>query len=140
GQRVDIGMLDATAALLTYQSAIFFATGEAPVRLGNRHPTIAPYETFEASDGEIVVAAGNDAIWQRLCPALGVAHLAADPRVATNGERLANYGALGSALDAAFRRHTRADLTARLRAASVPCGSVRDIGEVVADPQLAERD
>lgn len=140
GQRVDIGMLDTTAALLTYQSAIFFATGETPVRLGNRHPTIAPYETFEASDGEIVIAVGNDAIWQRMCPALGVSHLAADARFATNRDRLANYAALRSTLEAAFRQHTRAELTARLRAASVPCGSVRDIGEVVADPQLAERE
>jgi formyl-CoA transferase/CoA:oxalate CoA-transferase len=140
GQRVDIGMLDATAALLTYQSANFFATGETPVRLGNRHPTIAPYETFDTSDGEIVIAVGNDAIWQRLCPTLGRPDLAADPRFATNRDRLANYGALRSELDAAFRQRTREEWTARLRAVSVPCGSVRDIGEVVADPQLAERD
>ncbi len=140
GQRVDIGMLDATAALLTYQSANFFATGKTPVRLGNRHPTIAPYETFDTSDGEIVIAVGNDSIWQRLCPTLGRPDLAADPRFATNRDRLANYGALRSELDAAFRQRTREEWTARLRAVSVPCGSVRDIGEVVADPQLAERE
>lgn len=140
GQRVDIGMLDATAALLTYQSANFFATGDTPVRLGNRHPTIAPYETFETSDGEMVIAVGNDAIWQRMCPALGLPNLAVDPRFSTNRDRLANYAALRSELDAAFRQRTREEWTTRLRAVSVPCGSVRDIGEVVTDPQLAERE
>jgi crotonobetainyl-CoA:carnitine CoA-transferase CaiB-like acyl-CoA transferase len=140
GQRVDIGMLDATAALLTYQSANFFATGDTPVRLGNRHPTIAPYETFETSDGEMVIAVGNDAIWQRMCPALGLPNLAVDPRFSTNRDRLANYAELRSELDAAFRQRTREEWTARLRAVSVPCGSVRDIGEVVTDPQLAERE
>ena len=70
GQRVDVGMLDATAALLTYQAGNYFATGQAPARMGNRHPTIAPYETLPTSDGEIVVAVGNDGLWQRFCPCL----------------------------------------------------------------------
>ena len=65
GQRVDVGMLDATAALLTYQAGIYFATGTTPGRMGNRHPTIVPYETFEASDGDFVVAVGNDEQWRR---------------------------------------------------------------------------
>jgi len=64
GQLVDVGMLDATTALLTYQSGNYFATGESPRRLGNRHPTIAPYETFAASDGDFVIAVGNDALWR----------------------------------------------------------------------------
>jgi crotonobetainyl-CoA:carnitine CoA-transferase CaiB-like acyl-CoA transferase len=75
GQLVDVGMLDATAALLTYQAGIFFATGSSPGRLGNRHPTIAPYETFEASDGEFVVAVGNDEQWRRFCGAIDLSQL-----------------------------------------------------------------
>src|SRR4051812_29446031 len=71
GQRVDLGMLDATTALLTYQAAICFATGQAPVRMGNRHPTIVPYEMFPASDGEFVVAVGNDEQWRRFCGVIG---------------------------------------------------------------------
>src|SRR5258706_4494413 len=67
GQDVDIGMLDSTAALLTYQAAIYFVTGSAPGRMGNRHPTIVPYETFHASDGEFVLAVGNDEQWRRFC-------------------------------------------------------------------------
>jgi formyl-CoA transferase/CoA:oxalate CoA-transferase len=140
GQRVDIGMLDATAALLTYQAGNFFATGLTPARLGNRHPTIAPYETFPTADGEIVIAVGNDGIWRRLCPAIERPDLAEDPRFRTNRDRLAHYDALKAELDRALRARSRADWIARLKAASVPCGAVRDVREVLADPQLEARD
>lgn len=140
GQRVDIGMLDTTAALLTYQAGNFFATGHAPGRLGNRHPTIAPYETFPTADGEIVVAVGNDAIWRRFCPAIGRPDLADDPKFRTNKDRLTNYGELRPLLEAVIATRTRADWTTRFHAASVPCGSVRDVAEVLADPQLQARE
>ncbi|PYR78718.1 MAG: hypothetical protein DMF86_05205, partial [Acidobacteria bacterium] len=77
GQRVDIAMLDTVAALLTYQAGSFFATGETPRRMGNRHPAIAPYETFEAGDGPFVLAVGNDDQFRRMCDALGIATLRA---------------------------------------------------------------
>jgi crotonobetainyl-CoA:carnitine CoA-transferase CaiB-like acyl-CoA transferase len=140
GQRVDIGMLDTTAALLTYQAGNYFATGQVPSRLGNRHPTITPYETLPTADGEIVIAVGNDGIWKRFCPVIGRPELADDPRFRTNRDRMANYDALKPELDAAVRARTRAEWTERFRAASVPCGGVRDVGEVLADPQLAARD
>jgi formyl-CoA transferase/CoA:oxalate CoA-transferase len=140
GQRVDIGMLDTTAALLTYQAGNFFASGHAPRRLGNRHPTIAPYETFPTADGEIVIAVGNDAIWRRFCPAIGRPELAEDPRFRTNKDRLAHYDALRSLLEAVMAARTRADWTERFHAASVPCGSVRDVAEVLADPHLHARE
>ena len=140
GQRVDIGMLDTTAALLTYQAGNYFASGHAPRRLGNRHPTIAPYETFPTADGEIVIAVGNDAIWRRFCPAIGRPELAEDPRFRTNKDRLAHYGELRSLLEAVMAARTRADWTERFHAASVPCGSVRDVAEVLADPHLQARD
>jgi formyl-CoA transferase/CoA:oxalate CoA-transferase len=139
GQRVDVGMLDATAALLTYQAAAFFATGQAPVRMGNRHPTIAPYETFETSDGEIVIAVGNDQIWTRFCPAIGLADLADDERFRTNRDRLERYDTLRPLLEETFKTRTRAEWIEGLQAASVPCGSVRDVAEVLADPHLAAR-
>ncbi len=69
GQLVDIGMLDASAAILTYQASIYLTTGQVPTRLGNRHPTIAPYETFATADGELVLSVGNDEIWRRFCGA-----------------------------------------------------------------------
>src|SRR5829696_109194 len=80
GQLVDIAMLDSVAALLTYQAGIYFATDKAPPRLGNRHPTIVPYETFSASDGEFVLAIGNDEQWRRFC---ATAQFQDDERFAT---------------------------------------------------------
>jgi crotonobetainyl-CoA:carnitine CoA-transferase CaiB-like acyl-CoA transferase len=140
GQLVDVGMLDATAALLTYQAGIYFATGSTPGRMGNRHPTIAPYETFEASDGDFVVAVGNDEQWRRFCALTDLEHLSSDERFATNRARVTNYEALRPLLAARLRGGTRADWVGRLRPAGVPCGSVRDISEVLRDPHLEARD
>jgi formyl-CoA transferase/CoA:oxalate CoA-transferase len=139
GQQVDIGMLDATAALLTYQAGNFFTTGEAPGRLGNRHPTIVPYECFATADGEFVIAGGNDAIWTRLCAALDLPDLAEDERFRTNAGRVAHYDELRPQLARELAKRTRAEWAARFNAAGVPCGSVRSISEVLADPQLAAR-
>src|SRR5438128_689567 len=136
GQAVDVAMLDSVAALLTYQAAIYFTTGSAPSRMGNRHPTIVPYETFAASDGEFVLAVGNDDQWRRLCEA---AEIEDDGRFATNRARVTRYDELKPMLDGRLRRRTRADWIARLAAAGVPCGSVRDLREVFDDAQLAAR-
>lgn len=140
GQLVDIGMLDATAALLTYQAGIYFATGAAPGRMGNRHPTIVPYETFEAADGDFVVAVGNDEQWKRFCAVLEREPLAMDERFATNRVRVANYGVLRPLLAEALGSRTRTAWVESLRAAGVPCGAVRDVAEVLQDPQLEARD
>jgi crotonobetainyl-CoA:carnitine CoA-transferase CaiB-like acyl-CoA transferase len=139
GQRVDIGMLDTTAALLTYQAANWFATGVTPKRQGNRHATIAPYETFTTSDGEIVIAVGNDQIWQRFCPAIGLPELAADPRFATNKDRMANYDAMRPPIDRVFRTRSCAEWIRILNDAGVANGEVRDIGQMLNDPQLGAR-
>jgi crotonobetainyl-CoA:carnitine CoA-transferase CaiB-like acyl-CoA transferase len=139
GQHVDIGMLDATAALLTYQAGNYFVSGQVPGRLGNRHPTIAPYESFHASDGDFVIAGGNDEIWRRLCRVIGRPDLAEDPRFRTNKDRIEHYTALRSELERALKTRPRADWIRELTAAGVPCGSVREIGEVLADPQLSAR-
>ena len=140
GQLVDIGMLDSTAALLTYQSGSFFATGQAPQRLGNRHPTIVPYETFSASDGDFVIAVGNDALWRAFCTACGLEALGDDPQFATNRQRVQGYGVLKPVIVERLRTKTRAEWIAVLTAAGIPCGAVRDVGQVLADPQLAARE
>lgn len=140
GQRVDIGMLDTTAALLTYQAANWFTTGQTPRRKGNRHATIAPYETFTTADGEIVIAVGNDDIWKRFCPAAELPELAANPRFATNKDRMANYDEMRPPIDRVFRTASNAEWIARLNAAGVPNGEVRDIGQMLNDPQLAARE
>ncbi len=106
GQQVDIGMLDSVAALLTYQAAIYFATGSAPARMGNRHPTIVPYETFAAADGDFVLAVGNDDQWRRFCGAAELEPLAGDERFATNRGRVTGYArAEAAALRAAGHAH-----------------------------------
>lgn len=139
GQQVDIGMLDATAALLTYQAGNYFATGQVPARMGNRHPTIVPYESFRASDGDFVIAGGNDEIWRRLCRVIGREDLGEDPRYRTNRDRAVRYGELKAELDRALATRPRDEWVRDLTAAGVPCGSVREINEVLADPQIAAR-
>ena len=139
GQLVDVGMLDAVAALLTYQAGIYFATGTAPARLGNRHPTITPYESLEAADGDLVVAVGNDQLWQTFCGVLGLDELADDPRFRTNRDRVSARGELHALLVERLRTRPAAEWLAELKAAGVPCGAVRDLEELFSDPQIIER-
>ena len=140
GQAVDVGMLDSVAALLTYQAAIYFATGTAPGRLGNRHPTIVPYETFAASDGDFVLAVGNDDQWRRFCDAAGIEQLGRDERFATNRSRVTRYDELRPLLAERLRARTRREWIEHLSAAGVPCGSVRTFDELFADPQIDARE
>jgi crotonobetainyl-CoA:carnitine CoA-transferase CaiB-like acyl-CoA transferase len=136
GQQVDIAMLDTVAAMLTYQAGIYFATGQPPQRMGNRHPTIVPYETFTASDGEFVLAVGTDEQWRKFCE---VAALDAGDRFATNRERVTGYADLRPVIAARVHTQTRSYWIERLGQAGVPCGSVRDLHEVFTDPQIAAR-
>ena len=136
GQQVDIGMLDSVVALLSYQAGIYFATGSPPTRMGNRHPTIVPYETFDAADGEFVVAVGNDDQWRRFCDVVGIEP---EGRFATNRQRVTSYDELRPILAERLGRQMRVHWIDRLRAAGVPCGSVRDLEELFADPQIAAR-
>jgi crotonobetainyl-CoA:carnitine CoA-transferase CaiB-like acyl-CoA transferase len=139
GQQVDIGMLDATAALLTYQAGIYFATGTTPGRMGNRHPTIVPYETFPGSDGDFVVAVGNDEQWRRFCGVIGAPELQNDERFAANRGRVRHYDALRPLLVEKLRSKPRAEWVASLKVAGVPCGAVREVGEVLQDEHLLAR-
>ena len=140
GQQVDIGMLDATAALLTYQAGNYFATGQVPARMGNRHPTIVPYESFRAIDGDFVIAGGNDEIWRRLCHAIGRPELADDPRYRTNADRAPRHSEVKAELEQALQTRTREEWVRELTRAGVPCGSVREISEVLSDPQIMARE
>jgi len=140
GQHVDIGMLDAVTALLTYQASAAFATGDTPGRLGNRHPSIAPYDTFAAADGDFVLAVGNDDQFRRLAQVLGRPELASDARFTTNADRVANHEVLRWALRPLLGARTRQDLVQALTAAGVPSGAVRSVTEALADPQLAARE
>jgi formyl-CoA transferase/CoA:oxalate CoA-transferase len=137
GQDVDVAMLDSVAALLTYQAGNYFASGKVPARLGNRHPSIVPYETFAASDGEFVLAVGNDEQWRKFC---AVAALPADERFATNRQRVMSYDELRPIVADRLRRQSRETWIDKLTAAGIPCGSVRNLQELFDDPQLAARE
>ena len=136
GQIVDTSMLGGQVALLSYQAGAFFATGRPPGRVGNRHSQIAPYETFPTADGYLNVGVANEALWGRFCEALGLGVLRADPRFATNADRVRNREALVAAITPRLRELTSAEVLATLEAAEVPCGPIYDLGQVFADPQV----
>jgi CoA:oxalate CoA-transferase len=139
GRRVDVAMLDCQVATLENAIARYAATGAVPGPLGSRHPSIAPFQAFATRDGHVVVAAGNDALFAKLCAALGRPALASDPRFASNEARTRNVDALAAELEAALAARTSAEWLARLEAAGVPCGPLQDVAQVIADPQVRAR-
>ena len=139
GQFVDVGMLDAVTALLTYQAGIYFATETAPPRLGNRHPTIVPYETLEAADGDLVVSVGNDQLWKTFCGVLELETLANDARFQTNKDRVSAHAELRPLLVERLKTRPAAEWLSKLKEAGVPCGGVRDLDQLFSDPQIIDR-
>jgi crotonobetainyl-CoA:carnitine CoA-transferase CaiB-like acyl-CoA transferase len=135
GQRIDVSLLASTLAVLVNQAQNTFVSGAAPVRHGNAHPNIVPYEVFETADGGLMVAVGSERQWQRFCDALGLAALAADPRFATNGDRVVNRAALRPLIAEPLAARTRGEWQATLEAADVPCGPILDVAEAFAAPQ-----
>jgi len=139
GQKIDLALLDSMVSTLTYQSGIYFATGRTPVRMGNRHPSIVPYETFETADGHLNLGAGTQRQWEAFCAAAGLQDLLDDPRFATISARVAHYDVLRPKLAAALRTHSTGHWLDLLRGAGLPCGPVRTVAEALDDPQLAAR-
>jgi crotonobetainyl-CoA:carnitine CoA-transferase CaiB-like acyl-CoA transferase len=140
GQRVDVSLLDCQVALLTYQAGIYFATGKSPERLGNKHPSITPYETFEASDGHIIIACGNQGFWEKFCKLAGLEHLLADDRFTTMKKRVENRTELTPLVAAAVKSRTRQEWYNLLDREGIPCGLIKDVSEVCTDPQVLARD
>jgi formyl-CoA transferase len=136
GQRVEVNLLASLLGALANQASAYLATGESPVTLGNRHPSIAPYETLHAKDGQIAVCCGNDQQFARLTQALGIAEAAADERFATNRNRVANRTELVALLESALAEDTVDAWIADLTAIGVPAGAVGSIGDAF---ELAER-
>jgi crotonobetainyl-CoA:carnitine CoA-transferase CaiB-like acyl-CoA transferase len=139
GQRVDIGMLDSVVALLTYHATAYMNAGSVPARMGNRHPTIVPYDIFTAADGDFFLAVGNDDQFRRFCKVAGLDALPSDTRFATNPARVVNNQALRELINPALSRRPRSEWIDTLTAAGVPCGGVREIPDVLADPQILAR-
>ncbi|MCY4076450.1 MAG: CoA transferase [Acidobacteria bacterium] len=139
GQHVRVAMLDAVVSLLTYNTGNYFATGQAPTRRGNDHPSVAPYQTLRAADGWINLGIANDALWRRYCDAVERPDLRDDPRFATAPERVRHRAELVPLIEALTAERTVEDWIGLLGAAGVPCGRIRNVAEVCTNPQLTER-
>lgn len=139
GQHIDMSLLDCATALLANQAMNYLATGQSPMRKGNDHPNISPYQVLPTSDGHIILAVGNDGQFGRLCDVIGRADLADDPRYASNGLRVANREALTAELEKSLTGWASADLLAALEQATVPAGPINSIGQAFNDPQIQAR-
>ncbi|GAB7093599.1 CaiB/BaiF CoA-transferase family protein [Halolamina litorea] len=139
GDRIDVALFDALLAWLSYMATDGFASGEAPGRMGSRHPNIAPYQAFETADGYVVVACASEAIWYRLCEALDRPELFEDPRFETNEKRVENREELEATLTDAFADSTVDEVVELLRENDVPVGRIRDVLEAFDDPQAEAR-
>ena len=139
GQRIDLSLLGSTLAALVNQAQNAFVGGESPGRLGNAHPNIVPYETFETADGTIAVAVGSERQWPRFCRALGLPALADDLRFATNGDRVEHRTELIPTLVARFAERATDEWLAALEAAEIPAGPINDIAAAFASPWAAGR-
>ena len=140
GQMVDVAMLDCQVGILENAIARYFVSGEVPGRLGTRHPSITPFQAFETADGRVVVAVGNDRLWERLCRLIGREELATDERFATNALRTENHAALEPLLLKILRAQPTAWWLAELERAGIPCGAINTIDRLASDPQVAARE
>jgi crotonobetainyl-CoA:carnitine CoA-transferase CaiB-like acyl-CoA transferase len=136
GQYIDVSMLGGQIALLTYQAGAYFATGEVPKPAGNAHSIIVPYDAFPTADGFVIVAVGNDNLYQRFCAALGMTEAAADPGFATNRDRVSNKVRLYEHINRAMADKTTAEVVALLDKVNVPCGPISTLDEVFANEQV----
>jgi len=139
GEKIDIALLDSMVSVLTYQAAMYLVTGQNPHRMGNQHPSIAPYETFEAADGYFTLGVTTDRHWRLFCRTLGLADLEKDPRYAGVPDRVRNYDSLREALGSLLRKQPAGFWIEKLREAGIPCGEVRTVAQALEDPQLAAR-
>ena len=140
GQRVDVSLLGSTLAVLVNQAQNAFVTGRAPGRLGNAHPNIVPYETFATADGEIAIGVGSERQWPRFCEAIGLPELVADPRFATNGDRVVHRETLRPLIAERLASRSSAEWAAVLDAADVPNGAVADVLDAFGSPEAAALD
>lgn len=139
GQYIDMALLDVRVAMLANMNTNYLASGKPPVRWGNAHPNIVPYQTFQTSDGWIIVAVGNDGQFRKFVEVCGRPELADDARFAANPSRVRNRDVLVPILADMVRGKGKHEWIAELEAAGVPCGPINDLGEVFQDPQVLAR-
>jgi crotonobetainyl-CoA:carnitine CoA-transferase CaiB-like acyl-CoA transferase len=139
GAEIDMALFDTQLAVLANQAMNYFVTGSSPRRMGNAHPNLVPYQVFEAADGPLIVATGNDRQARDFCRIVGRADLADDPAYQSNADRIRRRAEYIGELSKATRLMRRAELLDALEAASVPAGSINTVAEAFADPQAIAR-
>jgi formyl-CoA transferase/CoA:oxalate CoA-transferase len=140
GDWIDISLLDGQIAWLTYLAGGYFASGDVPQRYGSAHPTIVPYQALRTADGHLMVAVGNDTLWQRFAPLIGLPELVDDPRFATNPDRVVNRAALIPLVEAALATRGSAEWTEELARVGIPAGAINTIDKALVHPQVQARD
>ncbi|HZQ38639.1 MAG TPA: CoA transferase [Dehalococcoidia bacterium] len=139
GQRVDCSLFETGVAWSVWQAAKYLDTGEPPGRMGSAHPLSAPYQAFPTADGQIVIGAGGQPLYRRLCAVLGVAELIADPRFDTQPKRMQRYQELAALLSERTRLQSSEQLLCALAEAGIPAGPINDVGQMLDDPQAQAR-
>jgi formyl-CoA transferase len=139
GQHLDLALLDTQVGILANQGMNYLATGVPPGRIGNAHPNIVPYQPFKARDGDVILACGNDNLFNKFCEVAGCQHLARDARFATNSKRVENREAITSLLAEIFARRTTQEWCDALEAAGVPNGPINNLKQVFEEPQVIAR-
>ena len=140
GQKMDLSLYDSAVSALVNIAGNFLMSGNIPERLGNRHPNIVPYQTFQTSDGEIAIAVGNDRQFRELCQILGLPQLAADEKFSTNPKRVENRKTLIPILEKVFQTKPSAYWQKACEKQKIPCGPIQNLQAVAADPQLKVRE
>jgi crotonobetainyl-CoA:carnitine CoA-transferase CaiB-like acyl-CoA transferase len=139
GQHIDMALLDTAMAFLSIQAMSYLTTGKAPGRIGNTHPTIVPYQVFPTEDGAVVLACGNDNLFQKFCKAAGCEELAVDPRFSKNASRVQHREALDAILHDVFSRRSTKAWVSLLEEAGVPNGPINTIDEAFEEEQVKAR-
>ncbi|MGQ0622615.1 MAG: CaiB/BaiF CoA transferase family protein [Panacagrimonas sp.] len=140
GQHIDCSLFDTQISMLANQALSFLVSGDSPRRLGNTHPTVVPYQIFDASDGPVVIAVGNNGLFIALCAVLGLDALAKDARYLTNSLRVQNRITLVKTLGEIIRTKSVGQLVAALSERNIPCGPVNTVAQAFAEPVVAARD
>lgn len=139
GQHIDAALLDTQVSWLMNQAMNYLVSGEIPVRRGNEHPNVAPYEVFATADGHVILGCGSEKQFRAFLAIVDREELADDPRFSSNAARIANLPALRSILADILITRTTDEWVAALEAATVPCGPVNTVDRVFADPQIQAR-
>ena len=140
GEFIDLAMLDVMVATIANQGMNYLVSGKTPQRMGNKHPNIQPQDVFQCTDGQMVLAVGNDGQFASFCQAMNRPDLASDPRFTTNSSRVVNLVALMEILVQEIGKRSRAECIDALRAHGVPCGPINTIPEILAEPQIIHRE